>query len=197
MMEEELIKIWQSSSSQERVKFEKSRLMLNMQSSLDEIHKKIQYRDLREYIAVGIVIPVFTYYAYSVPNLLSKVASILIIGYALFVALKLRNAKKYKPSAFTETYLEYLYKSKEYLLHQKQLLDSVIYWYILPGITLTMLFTLGLGVTDRLKPILKVAIANVVIAIAVYYLNKRAVQKELNPRLSKIDELIRMLENPS
>jgi hypothetical protein len=60
-----------------------------------------------------------------------------------------------------------------------------------------MLFTLGLGVTDRLKPILKVAIANVVIAIAVYYLNKRAVQKELNPRLSKIDELIRRLENPS
>jgi hypothetical protein len=199
MMEEELIKIWQSSSSQERVKFEKSRLMLNMQTSLDEIHKKkkIQYRDLREYIAMGIVIPLFTYYAYSVPNLLSKVASVLIIGYALFVALKLRNAKKYKPSAFTETYLEYLYKSKEYLLYQKQLLDSVIYWYILPGITLTMLFALGLGVTDRLKPILKVAIANVVIAIAVYYLNKRAVQKELNPRLSKIDELIRMLENPS
>ena len=92
MMEEELIKIWQSSSSRERVKFEKSRLILNMQSSLDEIHKKIQYRDLRESIAVGIVIPVFTCYAYSVPILLSKVAYVLIIGYALFVALKLRNA---------------------------------------------------------------------------------------------------------
>jgi large-conductance mechanosensitive channel len=197
MMEEELIKIWQSSSNQERIKFEKSRLMLNLQTSLDEIHKKIQYRDLREYIAIGIVIPVFAYYAYSVPNLLSKVASFLIIGYALFVALKLRNAKKYKPSAFTETYLEYLHKSKEYLLHQKQLLDSVIYWYILPGIILTMLFALGLGVTDRLKPILKVAIANVVIAISIYYLNKQAVRKELVPRLSKIDELIRLMENPS
>lgn len=196
-MEEELIKIWQSSSSHEHVKFEKSRLMLNMQTSLDEIHKKIKYRDLREYIAIGIVIPVFTFCAYSVPNLLSKVASVLIIGYALFVALKLRNAKKYKPSAFTETYLEYLYKSKEYLIYQKRLLDNVIYWYILPGISLTMVFTLGLGVTDRLKPILRVVIANVVIAIVVYYLNKRAVQKELNPRLSKIDELIRMLENPS
>lgn len=196
-MEEELIKIWQSSSNQERIKFEKSRLMMNMQTSLDEIHKKIQYRDLREYIAIGIVIPVFTYCAYSVPNLLSKVASVLIIGYALFVAFKLRNAKKYKPSAFTETYLEYLHKSKEYLLHQKQLLDSVIYWYILPGMTLTMLFALGLGVTDRLKPILKGAIANVVIAIAIYYLNKQAVRKELVPRLSKIDELIRLMENPS
>lgn len=196
-MEEELIKIWQSSSNQERVKFEKSRLILNMQTSLDELHKKIKYRDVREYIAVGIIIPVFAFYAYSVPNLISKVASVLIIGYALFVALKLKNAKKYKPSSFTETYLEYLYKSKDYLLHQKQLLDSVIYWYILPGMALTMLFFLGFGITDRLKPILKMGIANVVLAIVVYYLNKQAVQKELVPRLSKIDELIHMMENPS
>ena len=193
-MEEELIKIWQSSPNQERVKFEKSRLMIDVQSSMDDFHKKIKYRDLREQIAVALVIPVFAYYAYTIPHLLTKVASVLIIGYGLFVAIRLRNAKKHKPGAFTETYLDYLHKTRDYLLIQKQLLDSVLYWYILPGMTLTMLFVMGFGITGRLKPLLKMALGNVVLAVATYFLNKWAVKKEIIPRLAKVDELISVLE---
>ena len=193
-MEEELIKIWQSSPNQERVKFEKSRLMIDMQSSMDRLHRSIKYRDLREQIAVVIVIPAFAYTAYAIPHLLSKVASILIIGWAIYIVMRLRNAKKYKPGAFTETYLEYLYKTREYLLIQKQMMDNIIYWYILPGMTLTMLFTLGFGVEGRFKPIMKMAVFNVVLAIATYFLNKRAVKKQLIPRLEKIDALIHVME---
>jgi len=194
MMEEELIKIWQSSPNQERAKFEKSRLMIDVQSSMDHLHRRIKYRDLREYIAIAIVIPAFAYTTYAMPYLLSKVASVLIIGWAIYIAIKLRNTKKQKPSAFTETYLDYLYKTREYLLIQKQMMDNIMYWYILPGMTLTMLFVMGFGVTDRLKPILKMALLNVGLAIATYYLNKRAIQKELVPRLTKIEELIYVLE---
>jgi hypothetical protein len=194
MMEDELIKIWQSSPNQERVKFEKSRLMLDMQSSMDRLHRSIKYRDLREYIAIVIIIPAFAFSAYFIPFLLTKIASVLIIGYAVFVGLKLRNAKKTKPSAFTEPYLEYLYKTRAYLLVQKQLLDSVLYWYILPGATLTMMFLLGFGLVDRSKQIIKMALINIGLAVATYYLNKSAVQKELVPRITKIGELIRVLE---
>lgn len=193
-MEEELIKIWQSSPNQERVKFEKSRLMIDVQSSMDHFHRSIKNRDLREYIAVAIIIPAFAFSAYFIPFTVSKIASVLIIGYAIYVAIRLRNAKKHKPSAFTETYLDYLYKTREYILIQKQLLDTVIYWYILPGVTLTMLFVMGFGITGRLKPILKMGAINVGLAVATYYLNKRAVQKELVPRLTKVNELINLME---
>lgn len=193
-MEEELIKIWQSSPNQERVKFEKSRLMIDVQSSMDRFHRSIKNRDLREYIAVAIIIPAFAFSAYFIPFTVSKIASVLIIGYAIYVAIRLRNAKKHKPSAFTETYLDYLYKTREYILIQKQLLDTVIYWYILPGVTLTMLFVMGFGITGRLKPILKMGAINVGLAVATYYLNKRAVQKELVPRLTKVNELINLME---
>lgn len=193
-MEEELIKIWQSSPNQERVKFEKSRLMIDVQSSMDRFHRSIKNRDLREYIAVAIIIPAFAFSAYFIPFTVSKIASVLIIGYAIYVAIRLRNAKKHKPSAFTETYLDYLYKTREYILIQKQLLDTVIYWYILPGVTLTMLFVMGFGITGRLKPILKMGAINVGLAVATYYLNKRAVQKELAPRLTKVNELISLME---
>jgi len=42
-MEEELIKIWQSSPNQERIKFERSRLMMDVQSSMDDFNKKIKF----------------------------------------------------------------------------------------------------------------------------------------------------------
>jgi len=194
MMEQELIRIWQSSPNQEQIKFEKSRLMIDVQSSLDDFHRKIKNRDLMEQIAVAIIIPAFAFSAYAIPHVLTKVASVLIIGYAIFVAIKLRNAKKHKPGAYTETYLEYLHKTRNYLLVQKALLDSVLYWYIIPGMTLTMLFTLGFGVADRLKPIVKMVVMNVILAVVTYFLNKSAVKKEILPRLAKVDELIRALE---
>lgn len=196
MMEEELIKIWQSSPNQERVKFEKSRVMIEMQSNIDDFHKKIKYRDLRELIGALIVIPAFGYAAFAFPPVLTKVASILIIAWAFFAVIRMRNAKKHKPGALTETYLEYLHQTRDYLIIQKQLLDSVLYWYILPGITLTMLFVLGFGVTaDRLKPILNMAILNILLAIVTYYLNKWAVKKQIVPRLLKVNDLIHVLEN--
>ena len=195
-MEEELIKIWQSSPNQERVKFEKSRLIMDVQLSMDDLHRKIKYRDLREQIAVVFIIPAFAYAAYVIPHTLTKIASVLTICWGVFILIKLKNAKKHKPSAYTETYLEYLYKTRDYLNIQKILLDSVLYWYILPGITLTMLFVMGKGIVGRIKPITTMAIGNVVLAITTYMLNKTAVRKQILPRLVKVDELIALLEKP-
>ena len=195
MIEEELIKIWQSSPNQEQIKFEKSRLMIDVQSSMDRFHRGIKYRDLREQIAIIIVIPVFAYYAYAIPHLLSKIASVLIIGWGIYIAIRLRKANKHNPSAFTETYLEYLYKTRDYLLIQKQLLDNVLYWYILPGVAFIFLFVLGfVGVPGKSRYIIKMSVINVVMAVAIYYLNKRAVKKQFIPRLEKVDELIKVME---
>jgi len=194
MIEDELVKIWQSSPNQERVKFEKSRLMIDVKSSLDHFHKQIKYRDLREQIAALLVIPVFAYYVYHIPFTLSKIASGLIVLWVIYVMIRMRNAKKHKPGAFTESYREYLYKSREYLKIQKQMLDNVLYWYILPAVFLVFLFTMGPGITGRLPKILKMGIGNVVLGVVIYYLNKRAVKKQFIPRLEKIDELIKVME---
>lgn len=194
MIEDELVKIWQSSPNQERVKFEKSRLMIEVQSTLDHLHKKIKYRDLMEQIGAAIGIPIFAYYAYSIPFTLTKIASALIILWGINVIIQLRNAKKHKPGAFTETYLEYLYKSREYLKIQKQLLDNVLYWYILPAAVFMSLFILGPGIAGRLPKIMKSGIGIVAVGVVTYFLNKRAVKKQLIPRLEKIDELIKVME---
>ena len=194
MIEDELIKIWQSSPNQERIKFEKSRLMIDVQSSLDIFHKKIRYRDLAEQVAIVLVSPVFLYYAYSIPFLLTKIASVLIVVWGIYVFIRLRNAKKQKPAALNETYLQYLYKTRDYLKIQKDLIDSVLSWYILPSMILVFLFVLGPGVDDRWPKIIKAGLGITGMGAAIYYLNKRAVKRQFIPRLEKVEALIRTME---
>jgi hypothetical protein len=161
------------------------------------MHKKIRNRDLGEQAGAIVGIPLFVYFAYQSPFLLTKVTSVLIILWDIFVIIRVRSARKHKPGAFTASYLEYLYKTRDYLNTQKQLLDSVLYWYILPAMTLVFLFILGPGIAGRVPKIIKGGAGNVVFAIVIYFLNKRAVKKEFMPRLKKIDELITVTEKSS
>jgi hypothetical protein len=195
MIEDELIKIWKSSPNQERVKFEKSRLMIDVESSLNGFHKAIRNRDLAETIAAIIVIPVFAYYAYIIPQTLTKIASVLIALWAVYVMVRLKDARKSKPGAFTETYQEYLYKTREYLIVQKKLLDSVLYWYILPGFAFILLFLMGfIGMPEKHTYIIRTGTLSFVFGVLMYFLNRRAVKKRITPRLEKVDALIKVME---
>ena len=79
MIEEELIKIWQSSPNQEVIKFEKSRLMLDVQSHLDRFQRGMKWLYLREALGAIIAIPIFIYFAFDIPHLISKIGAALIV----------------------------------------------------------------------------------------------------------------------
>jgi hypothetical protein len=150
--------------------------------------------DLAEQFAIVLVSPVFLYYAYTIPFLLTKIASVLIVVWGIYVFIRLRNAKKQKPAAFNETYLQYLYKTRDYLKIQKDLVDSVLSWYILPAGILAFIFVLGPGVDDRWPKLIKAGLGIAGMGTAIYYLNKRSVKKQFIPRLEKVDALIRTME---
>ncbi|WP_085500109.1 hypothetical protein [Arenibacter troitsensis] len=192
MMEDELIKIWQSSPNQERIKFEKSKLMIDVQSSLDRFHRTIKYRDLMETIPGIIIIPIFVYIAYTIPFTLSKIGAIWIILSIIYIIIRLQKAKKIRPGSFTETYRDYLIKTKQYLFIQKKLLDTVIYWYFSPIAIGIVLFSIG--AINNIKDLLVNLGGLIVSGIIVYILNKRAIKKQITPRLKKIDELLKVME---
>lgn len=194
-MEDELIKIWQSSPNQEKIKFEKSKLMIEVQSSLDKIQRSWKYMIIRETIAAIIAIPAFLFITYNVPYTISKIGSIWIVLAVIYILIRLKSAKKHKPTDLTETYIDYLYKTKDYLNAQKKLLDTVLYWYVLPVFPGYVLILMGfIHIPEKRKIIIIAALAFVVMAILAYILNKRGVRKEFDPRLKKIDELIQVLE---
>jgi hypothetical protein len=195
MTEAELTKIWQSSTNQERLKFDKSRLLLELQSSMDHFHRKIKFRDIREQAIAIVMMPVFVYTAFTIPHVVSKVASGLIVVLAISLIVRIRAAKEYKPGDLTETYVNYLYKTREYLQIQKRMLDSLHVRFLLPSMILVFLFLSGfLGVPGKATSLVEASIANVVVHVVVFIIAKLDVQSQFVNRLEKVDELIKAME---
>ncbi len=194
MIEDELTKIWKSSSNQERAKFEKSRLIVDLQSNLDRFHKYLKYGDRRPTITLLALIPLLGFYSYAVPFVLSKVASGLLILLSISAIVRVRRAQKQKPSALTETYLEYLYKTREYLNIRKKLVENSFYSFILPCIALILLFLAGFIDITAKRPIIILGVSTVVLGIVGYFLNKRIVKKSFLSRLGKLEKLIKVME---
>lgn len=195
-MDDELIKIWQSSPEEEKIKFEKSRLMIQLNSSLDRFHRLLNFGILTERIAAIIVIPIFSFYVYYVPFLLSKIASVLIVLWVIWYMFRLRAVKKLKPSEVSESYLEYLYQTRTYLRVLKEMGDTGIYWYILPSILGALLFITGYVIGGVLSGTKMVVIFSSVIGLGVglYFYMKWITKKLYSNRLSKVEELIAVME---
>lgn len=195
MIEDELINIWQSSSNQERLKFEKSKLMIELQSSLGRLHRWWKYIERVNIISALITIPLFIAIVYWAPFTSTKIASVLVIVWAIYVGIRMSSIKKIKPSDLEENYLQYLEKTRVYLLAQKKLLETSLNWAILTIYPIYLLFFVGIWEKPLARYIAVISfLALVGIGIYEYYLSKRRVKNEIMPRINRIDELIQSLE---
>ena len=195
MIKDELINIWQSSSNQERLKFEKSKLMIELQSSLRRLHRWWKYMELVNVISALITVPGFMFIVYWAPFTSMKIASALVIVWAIYVGIRMLGIKKFKPSDLEENYLQYLEKTRAYLLAQKKVLETSLNWAILTIYPILLLFFVGVWDKPSARYIAVIVfLALVGLGIHEYYLSKRRVKNEINPRLARVDELIKELQ---
>ncbi len=194
MIEDELIKIWQSSSKQELIKFEKSKLMIELQSSLKRLHRWWNYLELSESILAvfGVLLSILLFF--KLPFILIKIALALMIICAIYLIIKYQGVKKFKPSDLEENYLNYLKKNREYLQTQKKFLKTYVYWGILPVYPIMLLFTISIWGKVPAYLIILINMATIGIGVYGYFLNKKRVKKEITPRISRVNELINKLE---
>jgi hypothetical protein len=197
MIEDELIKIWQSSSNQERVKFEKSKLMIELQSSLKRLHRWWNYIELSETLLAVFGVLVSIFLLVTIPFILTKTAIGLVTICAIYLIIKYRGLKKFKPSDLEENYLNYLKKNREYLKVQKKFLRTYYYWGIVPVYPIMLLFNISIWEKipkNFIVLLMLINIATIGIGIYGYLLNKKRVKKEINPRIDRVNELIKKLE---
>jgi hypothetical protein len=192
MNEQDLKNIWQSSGNQDRVQFDKTKLIADLELNLNQLKKSIRHRDWREIGVAIMMIPLFGFTAYKIPFMLSKVGAIIIVGWCMLLIVRLVMAKKNKVIMPTESYINYLLKSRAYLQAQKELLDTVLYWYILPSVTGVLLFFMGFGLSTAQRIIFSGVTLG--LGIFTYLLNKHAVRKGILPRLHRIDDIIKNLK---
>ncbi len=194
MIEDELIKIWQSSSNQERIKFEQSKLMIELQSSLKRLQRWWNYIELSETLLAvfGVLLSIFL--LFKIPFILIKAALALMIICSVYLIIKYRSVKKLVPSDLEESYKNYLKKNREYLEAQKNFLKTYVYWGILPVYPIMLLFSIGIWEKAPVYIIILINMGAIGIGIYGYFLNKVRVKKEIAPRIDRVDELINRLE---
>ena len=191
MIEDELIKIWKSSSNQDRIKFEKSKLMIELKSSLERLHRWWNYIERVNVISALITIPIFMAIVYWAPYTSVKIASVLVIVWSIYIGIRMSRIKKIKPSDLEENYLHYLEKMKIYLLAQKKMLETSLNWATLTIYPIILLFFVDLWEKPLARYIAVGAfLALVGVGVYEYYVSKRRVKNEIIPRINRIDELI-------
>ncbi len=195
MVEDELIKIWQSSSNQERIKFEKSKLMIELQSSLTRLHRWWRYLELIEIVSCVVGILSFTVIVFVAPFTSTRIASVLLILFLINIIFQVLRIRKTKPNDLEENYLGYLKKTRTYLKAQRRLLSTAVYWVVLPVYPILLLFLIDFWQLPAKRTIIVITyLAAMGMGVYGYFLNKKRVKKEIDPRINRVDELIKTLE---
>lgn len=208
MLEEQLKKIWKNASEETQINFNLSRLMIDLKTKTDRIERNIKARDRREIIASYIGVIIFGYFAYAIPFPITKLASILGVCIFIFIIYKLKSAQKEQMVVdMAASFKEQLQQEKTFLIKQRNLLKSVLWWYILPPFFMNILFVLGLGDpatynwtpelielvpwTERDK-ITTLACAAILYGY-VYFINRKAARTVYTPVIEDIEKIEQQL----
>ncbi|WP_430905647.1 hypothetical protein [Maribacter sp. 2-571] len=195
MIEDELIRIWQSSSNQERVKFEKSKLMLELGSSLERFQIWWKNMERVNVISGWVTVLGFIPCIIWVPYTSMKISSALIMVWAIYIGTRGKSLKKFKPSDLEENYLQYLEKTKTYLLAQKGFFETSLNWRVLTILPIYIFFFTGIWDKPLARYVGVISFfALVGILIYSYCKSKRIVRNKISPRITRVDELIKKLK---
>ena len=193
MLEQELKNIWQNSPQKEIIKFEKSKLLIDLNHNISKFEKAIRNRNIREIGSALFVFAVFGYYAYLYSHPLAKIGAIIISLACLFIIYKLKQVQRLmKPINLTFSMKEQLIETRIYITNEKNLLDNVLYWYLLPLSFGMIIFTMGLNMSFK-RLLISVPIF-IVLNIVIYIINKLTVKKKFLPLIENINLSIKEME---
>jgi hypothetical protein len=153
-------------------------------------------RDVTETIAAVVVIIFFGQYFYGAPNdyVVSKFGAGFLVCWALFIIFKMHRTRTIqRPASLDASVYEFCRVEMERLDRQIQLLRSVLWWYIAPaiiGANVMFIGMAGLGAAS-----LAYGIATLMLACGIYWLNMRAVAKNLLPLRNELANLLSQLED--
>lgn len=194
MLEEELKRIWSTSTQQERVKLDKALLLQDMDKQLKSLDRGIKFRNALEIGVAIFLLPMFLVTAIFIPFLFSKIGSVVLMGFCAFLIYKLRKVRANKPTDVALPLKEYLQAQRLYLQQEMHLLATVAYWYIAPFVIGVSLFFIGFAEIKTEGLWLKI-IGVVVLGVVVWFINQREVEKRLRPMLEKLNHTINSLQS--
>ena len=211
MLEQEIKDIWSNSSRTAKISIDTSQLVEELNTKVASIQKKIRIRDNTEIYASVIGILIFGYLSYEIPFPITKAACALSIIWFVFVIFKFRKSKIQKTKSNLHLSLtEQLEQQKVTMKLQLDLLDSATYWYTIPPFIINLIFIFGLenpsdynwtnSIAENILPLSMNLKIGTIIGLAMFYaltfwLNKRAIIREIKPLLNNIKTVEQQIKN--
>ena len=207
MLEKDLKDIWSKSAQGARISIESNQLEEELNSRLGQMKKRIRIRDLREIVASILGGVFFSYLAYEIPFLLSKLACLLSVFWFIYVILKFRLSRKQnKDLDLSLSLRNQLEKQLIFMEEQENLLDSANYWYAIPPFLINIVFIIGLGdpldvawsnsIAETLLPLSGNFKLVLILGLFFFYaliiwMNKKVLDEEIRPLLRELDKSLR------
>jgi hypothetical protein len=159
-----------------------------------KMDKSIKRRDILEISIALLLIPIWSWKLFYSASLVQSIGLWIAILACLYIPYKLIRAKQVEAPK-DNSVMAFLQVEKTKIENQKKLLESIAVWYISPLMLAIVLITAGATVDELGIPRLTEQLAIyygfcMLLNIGIYFLNKRAVKKQLLPLLDKIKQRI-------
>ena len=176
-----------------------SNVIESLEKETTKLDKSIKRRDYLEISIALLLIPVWTWKLFYAASLMQTIGLWIAIFACLLIPYKLLKAKQVDTTK-DDSILSFLNTEKNKLEKQKTLLESVAIWYIAPLFTAIILITAGATVDASGIPQITEQLTIyygccVLLVVGIYFLNKRAVKKQLSPLLDNVNKRIQELTN--
>jgi hypothetical protein len=192
MLEQEIKNIWKNSGREDKIKLDKTILLLELDKKLSSFERKIKHRDRREIYAGLFLIAAAILGIFLTSDPVTKIILFLVIPYVLFVIRKLLSVKKHQVKDMSLSVIDFMRNYKFYLQKEMALLRTVFWWYILPLLILYSAFIFNVSTTTLY--LLTHIIVGIAASALIVYLNLSAVKNYFKPLILNVDKAIEELE---
>lgn len=190
---------WKAEIESDKNTQDLSPLITLLAKETSKADKSIKFRDSVEIFVSLFMIPFWSWKLFYSVSVVQSIGLWIAILACLYIPYKLIKAKQVDAPK-DHSVMAFLQVEKIKIENQKKLLESVAIWYISPLMLAIVLITAGGSVNEAGIPIIKTHLAIyygfcVLLIIGIYYLNKRAVKKQVLPLLNKVKQRISELNN--
>lgn len=164
--------------------------MIEQQTS--KIDKEIKRRDFLEIGIALLLIPVWVLGLINSASTMQSIGCIIAIVACVYIPYRLTSAKKVDVKK-SDSVKDFLIQEKQKIQQQKQMLESIVWWYIGPLTVAIVLITLGANVNESGVPQISgnmhwYYICVGLLMVGVYFLNKLAAKEKFGPLLKNIEQ---------
>lgn len=173
--------------------WEKGEDMGEIRTKLAQLRRTAWRRDLRETIAAVFVAGLFAWVAFTAPQPLARIGSMVIVAAAIFIIvwMRLAGGRNLEPDPGLPV-VEFFRRELRYLDRQIHLLRSVFWWYIAPNLVGVALFFIGASRSRVATGVFLLVMVGM--STAIYWLNQMAARTRLMPLREEVARLLHELE---